>query len=388
MITMWFRIYAGKSSWVNIFMKFQFHMRWWIPGTDTWLVGPKMLHSRYQATAVALPVKGQLWMMGGRSGSKILQENEVLQYPATFTEAKRNYVLKRWDWANTKMKNSDVWETGVADSLKLLPIPLAGHCTVELKVKELVDGVEKTISYIVVLGGGTTELKEDGVTFIENTGPIPTDHVHVYNSAKEQWSSTFTSVLVTGKKVVKKSKIPRMNHGCVSYIEGGKHKIMVAGGVTLSSSNQALAVNKVEVMDFETGNWILESNLPNVVTGSKLIKIEGRPVVVGRYGNELTNRMIRYSENKRWEPLPISLMLGRSDFQLLQNMPPTFVVNPNMNSKLTTMVPGAGAGNKWRNKFLEIKKGLRTVIKTNIATGAWIQLDLGAEMMVHQVTNP
>jgi len=360
--------------------------RWWIPGTDSWLEGPKMLYPRYQATAVVRPVEGQLWMLGGRAGSRILQDNEVLQYPATFSAAKRNYVEKRWEWANSKMKNSDVWISGVPDNMKSLPMPLAGHCTVELKVKELVEGVEKTITYIVTLGGGTTEVKEDGVTFIENTGPIPSDHVHVYSTAKGgQWSSTFTSDLVTGKRPLKKSKIPRMNHGCVTYVQGGKHKIMVAGGVTFTSSNQAIAVNKVEVMDFETGNWILEANFPNVVTGTKLIKIQDRPVVVGRYGNELTNRMIRYSENKIWEPLPVSLMVGRSDFQLLQDMPATFIVNPNMNSKLTKMVGGSGASDKWRNKFLEILKGVRTVIKTNKATGAWIQLDLGEEMKVQQV---
>eukprot|EP00092_Neocalanus_flemingeri_P033170 GFUD01036072.1.p1 GENE.GFUD01036072.1~~GFUD01036072.1.p1 ORF type:complete len:565 (-),score=103.40 GFUD01036072.1:48-1742(-) len=359
--------------------------RWWIPGTDTWLDGPKMLHPRYQATVAAKPASGQLWMMGGRDGSKILQENEVLQYPASFTETKKNFVLKRWEWANSKMKNSDVWDTAVPESMKLLPIPLTGHCTVEVKVDEFdANGKQKSILYFVLIGGGTTEIKEDG-TFVENTGPIPTNHVHVFNTGQNKWSSTFASDLVTDKRVLTKSKIARMNHACVSYTEGGKPKIMVAGGVTFGSSNQALVVDTVEVLDFESGQWKSETNFPNRLTGTKLITVNNRPVVVGRYGNELTNRMIRYSENKVWQPLPTNLLMGRSDFQLLPDIPFLFTVNPNMNSKLTTMVPGSEAERGWRNKFGEIKKGIKTVVKTNIATEAWIQLDLGAEMMVQAV---
>ena len=265
--------------------------------------------------------------------------------------------------------------------MKFLPIPLTGHCAVQINIAG--DGTN-----IVVIGGGTTEVKEDGngVTFVQNTGPIPTDHVHVYSFSTNKWSSTFAeSSLVTGTKVLKKSNIARMNHGCVSFTEGGKEKVMVAGGVTFSSSNQAMVVNKVEVLDFESGEWKFETNFPNVITGSKLINVNGRPAVVGRYGNELTNRMIRYSENKVWEPLPVNLMMGRSDFQLLPAIPYTFKVNPNMNSKLTTMVKGSGADRGWRNMFGEIKDGEKTVFKTNSAMEPWIQLDLGAEMKVQAV---
>ena len=377
----------GLAGWLGLSLAtFYFYFpRWWLPGTDSWLDGPRMLHPRYQASAVVRPNTGQLWMLGGRAGSRILQENEVLQYPGIFTGAKRNYVEARWEWANPKMKNSDVWTTGVVDNMKLLPIPLAGHCTVEIQAKELVNDVEKLVTYFVILGGGTTEVKEDGITFVENTGPIPTNHVHVYSTASGgKWSSTFPTELAPGTKVLKRSKIPRMNHGCVAFMEGGRQKIMIAGGVTFTTSNQATAVNKMEVMDWETGNWILEANFPNVVTGSKLMNVGDRPVVVGRYGSELTNTMIRYSEKKVWETLPVKLLEGKSDFQLLPDLPPTFIVNPNMNSKLTTMVGGGGATPGWRNKFLEIKEGVRTIVKTNTAAGAWIQLDLGADMMVQQ----
>jgi len=359
--------------------------RWWIPGTDTWLEGPKMLYPRYQATAIARPLSGQLWMMGGKDGSKILQENEVLQYPAIFEEAKKNFKLKRWEWANSKMKNSEVWETGVITSMKFLPIPLAGHCAVEVTVKEDVDGVEKNVNHIVLIGGGTTEIKEDGLTFVENSGPVPTDHVHVYTTSKNSWSSTFSSDLVTGKRVLKKSRIARMNHGCVSYTEGDKVKIMVAGGVSFTSAKQPIVLNQVEVLDFETGEWKLEANLPKQMTGSKLITVNNRPVVVGRYGNEVTNRMLMYSEGKTWEPLPANLLVGRSDFQLLADIPTMFIVNPKMNSKQTSMISGSGADRQWRNMFGEIKKGVKTIFKTNIAPKAWLQLDLGADMMVQQV---
>ena len=73
---------------------------------------------RYEAVAVSLPGPtnggqhpgGQVWMTGGREGSNILMKNEVLQYPAIFSNigASPGYELKRWQWSNEKAKQSEV----------------------------------------------------------------------------------------------------------------------------------------------------------------------------------------------------------------------------------------------------------------------------------------
>ena len=49
-------------------------------------------------------------MTGGREGSNILRKNEVLQYPATFTDTgtSQGYELKRWQWSNEKAKHTEV----------------------------------------------------------------------------------------------------------------------------------------------------------------------------------------------------------------------------------------------------------------------------------------
>ena len=62
-----------------------------------------------------------------------------------------------------------IWSYGVRPSMYNLPIPLSGHCVVVINRK-----------YVVFLGGATTEFKEDG-TIIANTGPEPTNHIHIYN---------------------------------------------------------------------------------------------------------------------------------------------------------------------------------------------------------------
>ena len=91
---------------------------WYLPVTDQWLSGPRMLRERYEAVAVSLPGPsnggqhpgGQVWMTGGRKGSNILQKNEVLQYPATFSNigTSPGYALRRWQWSNEKAKQSEV----------------------------------------------------------------------------------------------------------------------------------------------------------------------------------------------------------------------------------------------------------------------------------------
>ena len=98
----------------------------------------------------------------------------MLQYPVIYrnTGSTPGYTLKRWLWANRKMKDFEIWEYGVKKPLHELPIPLSGHCVVKVENR-----------FVVFLGGATTRFDEFS-NVIPNTGPEPTNHVHVYGEGR------------------------------------------------------------------------------------------------------------------------------------------------------------------------------------------------------------
>ena len=126
-----------------------------------------------------------------------MQSNEVLQFPALYTDTgfTPGYSLKGWEWSNRKAKRTEVWNYGVRASMYSLPIPLSGHCVVTINRR-----------FVVFLGGATTEFKEDG-TIILNTGPEPTSHIHIYNLDNESWETTFLGQSNT----LRKMSVPRYN---------------------------------------------------------------------------------------------------------------------------------------------------------------------------------
>lgn len=82
--------------------------------------------------------------------------------------------------------------------------------------------------------------------------------------------------------------------------------------------------------------------LPEVVTGTSLIMVNGRPALVGRYGRENQRKILRYKENGEfvvlfmfcanmpqsfspdsWENVPAQLAEGRSDYQIVRGIPKT-----------------------------------------------------------------
>ena len=78
------------------------------------------------------------------------------------------------------------------------------------------------------------------------------------------------------------------------------------------------------MLDLLAGSWRLESDLPAPLPGSRLVVVADRPVVVGRYGAELTAQLLRYTTDSTWQPLPVRLLEGRSDFALLAGVPSQF----------------------------------------------------------------
>lgn len=344
-----------------------------------------MYRPRYQSATVSFPGEGQVWMLGGRDGSNILQDSEVLQYPADWNKPSKTFVLKRWEWAHKKMKAIEVWHKAVVGfpdpsrgelgdptnpGIKQLPMPLAGHCVV------------KVSGGVLVIGGGTNIRNEDG-TFQTNSGPIPTSHIHFYHKSggnANKWSSSLVSALVKGTKTMSEMKVARMNHACLTI----GNSIYVAGGLTRDNFNQSLVTRKVERYDFSSNTWSFEANLPNLMTGFQMIKVNNRPALVGRYGAEQQQLILRYSTDRIWETLSAKLLLGRSDYTLA-SLPLAVNVFPDLTSANTKFNPGSGGSADWRKVWGKVVRGVRQPWSTNAAARPWLQLDLGAEVMVRKV---
>ena len=342
---------------------------WWELDKNAWLDGPTMFSPRYRAATINK--KDKLWILGGRDGSQILRDNEVLFYPGSFEG--QNVNIKRWEWANKKMKNILIWKNVVPDAMKNLPIPLTGHCAVNIDDR-----------FSLVIGGATTKSNSDG-SFVAFSGPELTNHVHLYDFLRHEWVSTYTNSKLDGKEL-KRMKIPRMNHACVMFEDKGNKKVMVAGGVSMDLNEEHAMENTAEIFDIDNLDWVFATDLPKIITGSKLIVTAERPTLVGRYGNERQHVMLRYSQLEEWESLPIRLLDGRSDFQILEKIPRVVSVFPYMSSSLTKSNPGSCATNNWRNVLGLIENGKRAIIRTNSQIQPWIQLDLGQELLVVTVS--
>ena len=79
-----------------------------------------------------------------------------------------------------------------------------------------------------------------------------------------------------------RSEVARVNHACTKFVEEGRVKVMVTGGVVRDSSGQYRATKTTEILDFQTFTWTRGADLPRVVTGAKFIEVDGRPTIVGR----------------------------------------------------------------------------------------------------------
>ena len=73
----------------------------------------------------------------------------------------------------------------------------------------------------------------------------------------------------------------RMNHACLTYMENGRRKIMVAGGGVKTNAGQSEVTNTVEVMDWSTRLWKYDRPTPRRMTGFRLISVSGRPTIIG-----------------------------------------------------------------------------------------------------------
>ena len=93
--------------------------------------------------------------------------------------------------------------------------------------------------------------------------------------------------------------VARMNHACIKYRENNKNKVMVVGGVTASVDDEFSVVRTMEILDINSMTWRQGLEVPDSVTGTNLILIDGRPALVGRYGDEQQRKILRYTDRGR-----------------------------------------------------------------------------------------
>ena len=77
---------------------------------------------------------------------------------------------------------------------------------------------------------------------------------------------------------------------------------------------------------------------------------------------------------------------GRSDFQILGDIPRVVTMYPKMSSHSTKINPGICATNNWRNLLGQIENGKKAIFRTNYQMEPWIQLDLGHQLLVVSVS--
>ena len=73
------------------------------------------------------------FLIGGRDGSRILQSNEILYYPGSYNINGHNVIFSKWVWASERMIQEAIWEKVIPNGMKELPLPLAGHCVVDIR---------------------------------------------------------------------------------------------------------------------------------------------------------------------------------------------------------------------------------------------------------------
>ena len=94
--------------------------------------------------------------------------------------------------------------------------------------------------------------------------------------------------------------------------------------------------------------------------------------------------MLRYNRRKFWTKLPVKLLYGRSDFQVIPDFPSLLVASPNMFSKLTDLSEAGpwSAQQAWRNSLGSLVRGERLGLTTDEQSNPWLRLDLDFELFI------
>ena len=73
-------------------------------------------------------------LIGGRDGSTVLGSTKQLLYPGEYNLHHHRVNIKGWGWAHQNMLDQHLWDNVIPHQMKSLPIPLAGHCVVDIRL--------------------------------------------------------------------------------------------------------------------------------------------------------------------------------------------------------------------------------------------------------------
>ena len=217
----------------------------------------------------------------------------------------------------------------------------------------------------------------------------------MFDFSTNTWTSTFT---YGQENNLTKFTIARSNHACSKFVEDGKVKVMIAGGVIWDNGGYR-TTNSTEILDFESLTWIFGYHLPQPITGAKFLDINGRPSLLGRqgqkataicqhllrYGDHKQKSLLRYEAKKYWTELLVKPSYGRSDFQIIQNIPDTFSAKPRYFSKYTKINPGDCSVINWKNTLKSYFNGKKIILATPKQIDPWIQINMGKELLITEV---
>ena len=63
----------------------------------------------------------------------MLDSAEVLHYPGQYLLHHHQVNIRHWAWAHVNMLDQHLWDNVIPSNMKKLPIPLAGHCIVDIR---------------------------------------------------------------------------------------------------------------------------------------------------------------------------------------------------------------------------------------------------------------
>ena len=169
----------------------------------------------------------------------MLDETEVLYYPGQYILHHHQVSISGWMWAHQNMLYNHLWDNVVPKQMKKLPIPLTGHCVVDISP-----------SLILILGGSTVARDWYGRK-IPSSAPVPTSHVHLYDFNDQSWLSTS---LLGQETNLTRNQIPRVNHACAKYLEDGQTKVICPTIIGWSTKTCLVAKKDVQSWTLKDSN--------------------------------------------------------------------------------------------------------------------------------------
>jgi len=110
-----------------------------------------------------------------------------------------------------------------------------------------------------------------------------------------------------------------------------------------------------------------------------------------RYGDTRQHAVLRYEPKKYWTELLVKPKNGRSDFQIVSDLPSTFAAKLKIFSRLTKMYQKEenlvfdNSVMEWKKYLNTYVEGMKTVVITPEARNPWLQVYIGQEVPVLEV---